>query len=286
MTHFNEGKACDAVIRRIEAREGCSRHSLSYPEKENHFAPVECTCLIGDQHFALEHTGIEPFEKSIKLKVKEQAHFQPIRHCLKGQLPATEHFVLHVPNCATLKLKQIELERVQQHLIAWVKSIASTLPIARLDDYVIDTKYTSIPGVPFDVALHRVQKGGPLGEISTVHFVDRNLENQRTDRIRRAYAAKTKKLSYWQKCGVRGVLIFEESDSQLTNYQRVADAVRRVEEDAIDKPDEIYLLSSAVENSWQLYTLRLGSNLTKRFSALDNSSIAIDPRILRDITAG
>jgi hypothetical protein len=61
---FNEGKVCDAVIRRLEAREGHRRKDLRSPEREGHVAPVELICRIGDRLFAFEHTGIEPFATS------------------------------------------------------------------------------------------------------------------------------------------------------------------------------------------------------------------------------
>ena len=74
---FNEGKACDVVIRSIEMREGGSRQELRFPEQEQHEHPVELTCLIGNRHFAFEHTGIELFEDQIRLEV--EAHFAPLR---------------------------------------------------------------------------------------------------------------------------------------------------------------------------------------------------------------
>ena len=80
--------------------------------------------------------------------------------------------MLHVPVKATLGLMRLELQRVQDAIVAWVESVAPSLPIARLDRYVIDTRYSSIPGVSFEVALHRVQKGGLLGQISIVHLVE------------------------------------------------------------------------------------------------------------------
>lgn len=38
---FNEGKVCDAVIQRIETREGAARRNVRSPERERHPAPVE-----------------------------------------------------------------------------------------------------------------------------------------------------------------------------------------------------------------------------------------------------
>jgi hypothetical protein len=67
VSRVNQGKACDAVIRRIETREGHQRRDLAFPEREHHPAPIEVTCKIGERVYAFEHTRIEPFERQIEL---------------------------------------------------------------------------------------------------------------------------------------------------------------------------------------------------------------------------
>jgi hypothetical protein len=62
MLNFNEGKVCDAIVRRLEARANGSRSGLRWPEQERHAFPVEVAFSIAGQLFALEHTGIEPFK--------------------------------------------------------------------------------------------------------------------------------------------------------------------------------------------------------------------------------
>jgi hypothetical protein len=59
---FNEGLACDAIIRHLEAEEGATRSDMQWPEKQNHASPVEVVFKIGEKLHALKHTGIEPFE--------------------------------------------------------------------------------------------------------------------------------------------------------------------------------------------------------------------------------
>ena len=44
---FNEGKACDAILRRLEAREVRARRNVRFPERDQHLAPVELVCEIG-----------------------------------------------------------------------------------------------------------------------------------------------------------------------------------------------------------------------------------------------
>jgi hypothetical protein len=67
---FNEGKVCDAIVRRLEEREQQARAGLRWPEQENHKSPVEVAFMLGDQLYALEHTGIEPFEGHLRMDLR------------------------------------------------------------------------------------------------------------------------------------------------------------------------------------------------------------------------
>jgi hypothetical protein len=60
---FNEGKACDAILRRLEL-----------------------ACEIGDRLFAIEHTGIEPFAGHMQLEAEPGVHFRPIETMVAGHL--------------------------------------------------------------------------------------------------------------------------------------------------------------------------------------------------------
>ena len=88
---FNEDKVCDAVLRRLEQREGWTRKNCRRPERENHAAPVELVCNIGSFLFALEHTGIEPFEGHVRLQNDAITHFRPLEDRIALSLPATEY---------------------------------------------------------------------------------------------------------------------------------------------------------------------------------------------------
>jgi hypothetical protein len=78
MLNFNEGKVCDAIVRRLEARADDSRSGLRWPEQERHAFPVEVAFTIGDQLFALEHTGIEPFKGHVQMDAEADRLFKPI----------------------------------------------------------------------------------------------------------------------------------------------------------------------------------------------------------------
>jgi hypothetical protein len=43
-----EGEVCDAMVQRLEEREGHTRASLRWPEKENHQHPVDFVFKLGE----------------------------------------------------------------------------------------------------------------------------------------------------------------------------------------------------------------------------------------------
>jgi hypothetical protein len=73
---YNEGKALDAVLRFIEARDnalrkddGRSPDDLMDPDR---LRRVDYVCTVGQLFYALEHTRIEPFPNQIKLADQHQ----------------------------------------------------------------------------------------------------------------------------------------------------------------------------------------------------------------------
>jgi hypothetical protein len=94
---FNEGKACDAVLRHLERRAGATRTTVRFPDKEGHPAPVELVCTIGEQLYAMEHTGIEPFEGHMRGNAEDERLIQPIVAGVAGHLPPEEEFQLQIP---------------------------------------------------------------------------------------------------------------------------------------------------------------------------------------------
>jgi hypothetical protein len=133
MNRFNEGKACDAIIRHLETREGGLRQDVRSPERAGHRAPVELTCMIGAHRFAFEHTGIEPFEGQIKLET--QAHFHPLRDMFSGPIPPGEQYELQVPFGATLALPKAQINSVISALGGWIRREGPKLTLAPIGRY-------------------------------------------------------------------------------------------------------------------------------------------------------
>jgi hypothetical protein len=209
---FNEGKACDAVIRVLETREGQIREDLRFPEQEGHAAPIELTCRIGNRLFTVEHTGIEPFAGHVQLQAQADKHVRPIHTMLKGKLPPTETFELMIPAKATQGIRKRDLPNVQEALAAWVATTAPTLPIAPYAEHVTSQRNVRPPGVPFDVSLYRYSTMGFPARFQITHSVTvTGLEASRELRIQEAYARKVPKFDAWRKSiGAITVLVHED----------------------------------------------------------------------------
>jgi hypothetical protein len=99
---------------------------------------------------------------------------------------------------------------------------------------------------------------------------------------------KMTRSTFFRRCpeakGARSVLILEEQDIQTTNHFLVADAVQKVEGLVADKPDEIYLLSTVIENSWTLRALRVGDCVYDDLSISGDSLSQTDPTELVNVT--
>lgn len=252
----NEGKACDAILRDIEARVGAERRDLAFPEKTHSVGPVELVCRVGTQQFALEHTRIELFAGHIQLEAEAKRHFEPITERIVNNLPPESRFELVVPVGAMRGLNDRAAGPIQDALARWILEAAPGLPLARPGRYVLPIQKVTVPGVPFPISLHRWPRDEFPFPFVIQHLVAGDVEAGRRERIRAAYDKKAPKLSQWKASGARTILILEEDDIFLTNHFNVADAVAQVETSRTDRPDEIYLLS-VFTSKWLITRLRL-----------------------------
>ncbi len=218
---------------------------------------MEFVCTIGGRLCAFEHTGIEPFPGQIE--EAEHAHrlFGPIADRLAGALPTEESIQLHVPVGATVGLKRRQVTKIQDALTTWIRETALTLPIAPSGRYITPVKKVMLPEVPFPVSLHRMAAASPAlrGRFDVMHVAPDDTEAARVDRIRKACDDKFPKLAAWRG-DARTILVLENGDIQLSNAQRVYEALVLAEEGRADRPDEVYLVDAAIENPWWVTCLR------------------------------
>lgn len=240
----NEGKACDAILRHIEARDGHARSELAFPEKTHDVGPVEMVCAVGPRRYAFEHTRIEPFAGHIQLQAEAERHFQPLSDMVARKLPLDDRFELHIPFGVLLGKHDREVRPIQRALAEWIIATAPSLPVASFGRVVVPVQKMSVPGVPFAVSLHRWKREGFPLPFRVMHLVKSDMESERLARIKVAYDRKLGKLLNWRARGARTVLILEEDDNWHTNHFRVGDAVFDVEATMTDRPDEVYLLST------------------------------------------
>jgi hypothetical protein len=266
---YNEGKAIDAVLRRIEARDHALRlNDGRSPDDLNDPDPlrrVDYVCTVGNALYAFEHTGIEPFGNQIELEVHNRKLFEPI--CERFDYRADrELWELHVPVEASAGLRGAQIDRVRDLLIRWIETNASHLPVTLLyDRYATPWLGETIAGVPFPFSLHRCSLGShhfpresPLcGRFMLKPFVAGDLEEARVTRLQKACEDKFPKLVTWKRddCA-RTVLVLEENDLSLTNHQRVADALVTAEATMSDAADEIFLVSTCIPDKWWVTCLR------------------------------
>jgi hypothetical protein len=258
---FNEGKALDAVLRRIESRDGVRRgDDVRSPEREGHPAPIDLACTVGGRPFAFEHTGIEPFRGEIRMRVANRRLFGPIKQRVVGALPTADFFELYVPVEAAVGLKRSEVARVGDAIATWIMEAAPSVAIAPIGGpYSATPLGDTIPGVDFPLSLHRwsVQAGPLRGEFRVCYVAPRNLEAARLERLRESCTRKFPKLAAWKRDqGARTVLVLEERDNQLTNHQLVFEALSRAEEGMADAADEVFLVSTHRANPWWVTCLR------------------------------
>ena len=267
---YNEGKAIDAVLRRIEARDhalrlndGRSPDDLNDPDL---LRRVDYVCTVGNALYAFEHTGIEPFANHIELQVHNSNLFGPVNERFDQKRVDPEFWELHVPVDASAGLKGTQINRVRDALVEWIKGNAERFPPTRFGDSYGNTSLgETVTGVPFPVSLHRCSfdrrdfpNGSPLaGRFTVKYVVSGNLEEARTARLQKACEDKFPKLAVWKRDdGARTVLVLEENDISLTNHQVVADALASAEVAMSDAPDEVFLVSTHITHIWWVTCLR------------------------------
>jgi hypothetical protein len=257
MLAFNEGKTCDSIVRRLEEREGCSRSDMRWPEQEQHKAPIEVAFKLGNQLFALEHTGIEPFGGHVEMENRAKTWYAPITDCLKDALGTTALFELYIPINAFQNMKKLDRRIIQNALIDWVKRTAPTMPhLGRGKGSHVGP--TAVSQVPFKVTLSRSEPRRIPISFQIRHEV-KDIEKLRAKRIQKAIDKKFPKLAYWKTDeNAKTILVLEANDVQLTAPDLVADTFVPLVKDRADKPDETYLVGTFMTPSWYVWPILIG----------------------------
>ncbi len=257
MLPLNEGKACDAIIRLIEARDNAQRSNLhlhdAHPDPDRR---VELTFELGAALYAMEHTSIEPFADFMQMNGASSRLFEPIRRRVSPVVPAGEVWEMHIPLGALTGRDNKDLRRIQDALAHHVITTAPQVPIRSYADYIGDLRPVTPPNVPFLVNLYRFGSLGLPSRFDIVHTVPgSSKETLRRERLLLACRKKFPKLAAWKRSDcARTILILEDNDIQLTNQVLVADAFLPLAMARDDRPDETYMIMTCAE-PWYVWPI-------------------------------
>jgi hypothetical protein len=159
---FHQNETCEGIIQHLEKRERAMRCDVRLRDIGNYTSPdmrVEMTFRLRDQLYAIEHTGIEPFDGFMEHQNRARDLFKPLEAGVTAALSVllTPGVVIemHMPIDAFTGRKMRGVRALQSALIEHVRITAPMLPVRKYADYR-GTLLTAQPnGVPFQVSLVR-----------------------------------------------------------------------------------------------------------------------------------
>jgi hypothetical protein len=256
----NERKACDAIVRALEARAGKARSNPYSPEDKGLEPPVEYAFELGTQPYVVEHTVVEAFEGQIDSNVDFERFVTPITDKLDGYLPKPGFYTVAFAINPTKDMKPKAIAMLQGELVAWISSTAAELhaefPQAQPKERSIrgdrNSRGVSIGGV--DITLTR-EVGWFItehaeGRLLPTRVAPKNYEGLRLDRVRTALERKLPKLKKWKDKGARSILVLENRDMALSNHVVILEAAEKALSGRSDVPDEIWLVDTAIGSEW------------------------------------
>jgi len=284
---FHQGKTCDAVLRRIERRERARRSNMARPELSGEGAPIDFACQIGETLFALEHTGIEPFEGHMRLEALAGIYLKPIEAALTERLQPLERVVVTLPWNAFQAQRGGSATRLREAVVQAVVHAFAGVPIDRPGHRAKSITIPPDTRISFPVSVSRSDNGGHPGRVIIACKTPNDLEEVRFSRLERGYLSHAEKLTSWREAqGARTVLVLEDTDIQATREDLVADALRRVEQNTLERPDEVWLVSTAIPTCWHVAWLRIGDQYCHDLSYGGPSLSEAHPQSLVDLTGG
>lgn len=281
-----EGKACDAIIRHLERREGASRRALRRPELEPQIhstARIDLACRIGNRRYAIEHTYTEPFEGFRALGILVRKITPVLQTFLDRDLSDTTNLELYLSVDEISGLDTKLFHDGLPQIARWIILTSPTLPPTPYGNRETGAS-TRLPGLPFSVSLRKwTTRINPI-PFRIVLGKGGDLNADREARLRRAYSGKCPKLQVWRtQMRARTILIFQEDDISFTNQVLVGETIRRIEAQQIGKPSEIYLVSTVI-NPWFIYPIRIGRKWVYQSDLIRERAWEVDPAALDPIT--
>jgi hypothetical protein len=257
MLNFHETETCEGIIQHLEKREGAKRCDVR--SREGNDTPpdarVEMTFRLGDKLYAIEHTGIEPFEGFMAHQNRAPQLFAPLEAAVAAELSEVLSpgviIEMQMPIDAFDGRDMREVRAIQAALAAHVKVTAPTLPARRYFDYRGTLVAAQPAGVPFVVSLVRFDGIGTLPGRFQLKHLTRAVDEPRALRIQRTCDLKFPKLAEWKRSDeARTILVLEDNDRFNTDAAIVAKTFLPIAMARDDAPDETYLVSTYNTSRW------------------------------------
>ena len=288
----NEGKACDAVLRTLEARTGQARADVSFPERTRIGPPVEIRLNLGEQAYAIEHTQIEAFAGQIETGTQFGRFITPLTDELSGNMTGPAVYNLYFPLNAHPGVRANQMDDARARLRTWIIEHAQRLhnlhperPTREANPRGFEDRHREAPpGFPYEVTLvresHWAQSSQHDGVLLVSRIAPQRVEELRTVRVRDALEHKCPKLQRCKEEGARTVLILEDGDISLSNHVVIGDSLLEAVKDRDDLPDEIHLIETSV-TTWGVRLMKSDDTLLP-----DVGWNNFDSRDLSNLTGG
>jgi len=256
MLSFQEGKACDAIIRYIESRAKAERTDVhfhdTHPDRRRR---IELTFRAGGTLYAIEHTGIEPFADFMRMNRESERLFAPIVAAVSGSLSPDEVVQLDIPVGALFEKPKKLLHSIQSALASFVLARSPLITVRSYADYSAGIGPVIPPSVPFAVHLYRFKSPNAPYRFIIKHRLSSDANTMRRERILKACDDKFPKLASWRDADhARTIFILEDNDIQLTNEALVAEAYLPIARARNDRPDETYVMMTFT-NTWYVWPI-------------------------------
>jgi len=255
-TATNEGRCCDAVLRILEVEYGEQRRNVV---RDTPAQPgVEVTCYIGGQHYAFEHTLIEPFPESQRDDILFGRVFDPafetdVADLLKPGLAYT--ITVNVYAFNDFAAKQVAEHRAA--LLAWVREAIPRLPEPPRGQGPTEMRFhAEPPEAPVRVTLACHHSTALGGRLLPGRFAPQDLESLRHARLLKALQDKGPKLDAARVGNTRTVLVVENHDFAITNEGLVSEAFDQLCAQVQHPPTDIYLVDTRGNGTFRVTQVR------------------------------
>jgi hypothetical protein len=255
-TVTNEGRCCDAVLRILEAEHGERRRDVvrDTPSQPG----IEVSCYIGNQHYAIEHTLIEPFPENQRDDILFGRVFDPaFETAIADLLKPGLVYTITVNVYAFYDFTGKRLAAVRAALLAWARGAVPHLPEPPREHGPTEVRiHAGPPEAPVRVTLACHYSTALGGRLLPGRFAPQDLESLRQTRLLKALQDKGPKLHAASAGNTRTILIVENHDFAITNEGLVSEAFDQLSAQVQHPPSDIYLVDTRGGRTFRVTQVR------------------------------